>query len=282
VFPAGSIPPPQVHHLLMIVAPDGNLTLYVNDELRIALKIQAKTTRQAGDIVLDSDIVEVDIGIEVPRNCGVCMLFSLGWRKGLFFDFVPLRPTEKPRDYALGPVLAAAWCAVAFQERFTLTEKQWQWILDQRSFLFIGLGSEILRQIITHSEHEWGLERLAPQIIEAAKTLAGQLPELAASAPLFAAHRHAIEIGVKHFIGGDSFSVAHVLYPAVEGILRRHYASRSSELYPKQERLIETAKVAALAGRHAYCLLMIKRFDAFLRRVIFADFNWKAPSSARD
>jgi hypothetical protein len=111
IFPHGSIVPSQVHPFLLIAAPDGNLTVYVN-ELQITLKIQARTTRQAGEIAWSSDIadiVEANIGAEIPSKCGVCILFSVGWPKGLLFDFIPLGPNEKPRDYAIGPVLAAGF-----------------------------------------------------------------------------------------------------------------------------------------------------------------------------
>jgi hypothetical protein len=103
------------------------------------------------------------------------------------------------------------------------------------------------------------------------------LPELAGSSPLIAPQRRPIEIGIKHFTNGDPFSAASVLYPAVEGILRRHYSSNPSARKPTQNQLIENAKLTAHAGRHAYCLLMIDRFDAFLRQVIFADFDWQRP-----
>src|ERR1019366_8155431 len=114
-------------------------------------------------------------------------------------------------------------------------------------FLFIGLSPQLLQQIVIHSEKRWSLDRLKDN-------------------------------GFEHFTRGDPFSAASVLYPAVEGILRRHYGSRNSENYPRQARLIEDAKLTGLAGRHAYCLLLVERFDAYLRQVIFADFDWKNPS----
>ena len=145
-------------------------------------------------------------------------------------------------------------------------------------FLFIGLSPNLLKQIVIHSEKRWSLERLNDEIIACAKSAAGQIVELADGSALFQARSAALKIGLKHFTGGDSFSAASVLYPAVEGILRRHYTSRNSDNYPRQARLIEDAKQTGLAGRHAYCLLLIERFDAYLRQVIFADFDWKNPS----
>ena len=111
-----------------------------------------------------------------------------------------------------------------------------------------------------------------------AKAIAPEIEDLAKGSPLFQPAATALRIGLKHFVAGDAFSGASVLYPAVEGILRRHYASRNSEGYPRQDRLIEDAKRAGQTRRHAYCLLLIERFDAYLRQVIFADFDWKNPS----
>jgi hypothetical protein len=280
VLPAGSMLPSDVHHFLIVAGPDGKLTVYVN-ELEIRSKIQAQHSKQAGEVVWSTDIadiVEVSIGVDIPADHGMCLLFSVGWRKGLYFDFVPLAPERRPRDYPIGPVLGAAWSALMFQERFGLSETQWQWLLEQQMFLFIGLSPHLLQQIVIHSEKRWSLDRLNDEIITCAKSSAGQIAELAKGSALFQSHGAALEIGLKHFTGGDLFSAASVLYPAVEGILRRHYASRNSENYPRHARLIENAKQTGLAGRHAYCLLLIERFDSFLRQVIFADFDWKNPS----
>ena len=272
--------PSDVHHFLIVAAPDGKLTVYVN-ELEIRSRIQARHSKQAGEVVWSTDIadiVEMNIGVDIPTDHGMCLLFSVGWRKGLYFDLAPLAPERQPRDYAIGPVLGAAWSALMFQERFGLSEAQWEWLIEQQMFLFIGLSPQLLQQIVIHSENRWNLDRLNDQIIDCAKSAAGQIADLAEGLELFRPHSAALKIGVRHFTAGDPFSAASVLYPAVEGILRRHYTSRNTQNYPRQARLIEDAKRTGLAGRHAYCLLLIERFDAYLRQVIFADFDWKNPS----
>ena len=280
VLPTGSIQPSGVHHFLIVAGPDGKLTIYVN-ELEIRLKIQSQHSRQAGEPVWltdIADIIEVNIGVDIPTDHGICLLFSVGWRKGLYFDFVPLSPERQARAYPIGPVLGAAWSALMFQERFSLTEDQWQWLIDQKMFLFIGLTPQLLQQIVTHAEKKWALGRLNDQVTACAKAIAPEVEDLAKGSPLFQPAAAALKIGLRHFVDGDAFSGASVLYPAVEGILRRHYASRNSVDYPKQARLIEVAKRAGQTGRHSYCLLLIERFDAYLREVIFADFDWKNPA----
>ena len=90
VLPADSMLPSAVHHFLIVAAPDGKLTVYVN-ELEIRSRIQAQHSKQAGEVVWSTDIadiVEVNIGVDIPTDQGMCLLFSVGWRKGLYFDFV--------------------------------------------------------------------------------------------------------------------------------------------------------------------------------------------------
>jgi hypothetical protein len=165
-----------------------------------------------------------------------------------------------------------------FQERFSLTEDQWQWLIDQKMFLFIGLTPQLLQQIVTHAEKKWALDRLSDQVTACAKVIAPEIEDLAEGSPLFQPAAAALKIGLRHFVAGEAFSAASVLYPAVEGMLRRHYASRNSVNYPRQARLIEDAKQAGQTGRHSYCLLLIERFDGYLRQIIFADFDWKNPT----
>jgi hypothetical protein len=86
VCPGVSIVPSSVDHFLIIAAPDGKMNVYVN-ELRICLKAQLQTTVQAGEPVLlpdIADIVSVDIGLDIPGDCGVCLFFSAGWRNSLW------------------------------------------------------------------------------------------------------------------------------------------------------------------------------------------------------
>jgi len=280
VLPGGSVQPSCVDHFLIVAGPDGKLTIYVN-ELEIRLKIQARKSRQAGEAVWSTDIadiVEVNIGVDIPTDHGMCLLFSVGWRKGFYFDFVPLSRERQPRDYPIGPVLGAAWSALMFQERFSLTEDQWQWLIDQEMFLFIGLTPQLMQKIVTHAEKKWAMDRLNNQITACAKAIAPEIEDLAKGSPLFQPAVAALKIGLRHFVSGDAFSGASVLYPAVECVLRLHYASRNSASYPRQTRLIDEAKRAGQTGRHSYCLLLIDRFDAYLRQVIFADFDWKNPT----
>lgn len=101
--------PSQVDHLLVVIAPDAKATVYVN-ELTFTAKMQVTRGFQPGDPVMSddiADITEMDVGVEIPHDCGIIFLFSWRWRKGFFFDLRPVGPKPSPRDYNLASIFAA-------------------------------------------------------------------------------------------------------------------------------------------------------------------------------
>lgn len=46
--------------------------------------------KEKDELVIMDDIVDItsaELGVEVPPDAGVVIVFSWGWRKGLFYDF---------------------------------------------------------------------------------------------------------------------------------------------------------------------------------------------------
>ena len=98
-----------IDHIVVLIRPDLSATAYVN-ELTTTAQVRSAGAVTAGDPVFASDILDiisVDLGIEVPDDCAVIVVRSLGWRKALFFDFGPLLPDVGPRKLDLKAILAA-------------------------------------------------------------------------------------------------------------------------------------------------------------------------------
>jgi hypothetical protein len=173
----------QIDHFLAVIAPDSKATVYVN-ELALTAKTQVKAKKdgvQAGDpVMIDdiADIVEIDLGVDVPPDAGIAYMFSWGWRKALFFDFQPLGPTPVRRGYSLPTVLAGCRCRLVFSERFSLDDAQWERLIDQRWFPFVGLKHATVTEMILHCQQGWDLLRLQPRFVQECKELA---PEFADS-----------------------------------------------------------------------------------------------------
>lgn len=270
----------QIDHFLAIIAPDGKATVYVN-ELTFTATTQVTRGLQAGEaLMLDdiADVTEIDLGVEIPPDSGIVFMFSWRWRKALFFDLRPLGPTSVLRDYSLAAMLAACHCRVVFPEKFSLTDAQWDRLIDQRWFPFAGLKNGTVNEIILHCQQGWDLARLQPRLVEECRQLAPEFAESCKTADIFKPHAQFMEAAARHLIAGEWLSAASLLYPRIEGVLRTYYLAGSSAHRPTQERFLAAALNGAMVGRHGYCLLLLDRFDQYLKKVIFPPFDPAYPT----
>lgn len=100
--------PSQINHILVVIRGDLSGEAYVND-LRQVANVKLARAVKAGDLVRDgdvSDIVDVDLGVVVPDDCGVVYVMSHLWKRAVYFDFFPLHAIPQPRIGPLGQVAA--------------------------------------------------------------------------------------------------------------------------------------------------------------------------------
>jgi len=271
--------PSQVDHLLAFISKNKKATVFVN-HLSITASIQARGPLAAGDPVMTNhimDILGIDLGIQVPPDCGLAFVFSVGWRRGFLFDFTPLQPDGDARTYGLSRALASCYARVTFQQRFSLSDLEWDRLMGQQWFLFVGLSEGLLRDIISHVRENWDVDRLLPRMSEEAQVLASSLVERCDQLDAFVPHSRVLALAFKHFKQGDYVSAAHLLYPRLEGVLRSHYSAAVRSEKPNQASLIDAAVKTVTVSRHPETLFLPSRFQEYLRRVMFADFDWRAP-----
>jgi Domain of unknown function (DUF4263) len=108
----GKIPglplPSLIDHLLVVIRPNLECTAYIN-ELKILATVKTTRAVQAGSQVYVgdiSDVTSVELGVELPPDCGVVFVRSSGWKRSLFFDFGPVLPEIGPRKYPIEQALA--------------------------------------------------------------------------------------------------------------------------------------------------------------------------------
>ena len=124
----------QVDHLLALCRRDGTATVYLNElEFRASVRWRGARSIEAGEPVTENDFVDVErleLGVQVPKNVGALFVFSVGWRKGLFYDFGPVGgPSPRPREEDISVVLGRCFCHVLFQERFRISDSEWDKLL---------------------------------------------------------------------------------------------------------------------------------------------------------
>ena len=265
------VAPSSVDHLLAIHWKDGKTAVYVNElEIQGAVRA-ARPVRKWQGITRDdiADIVRLDPGVDIPEDAGFTFVFSVGWRKGLFFDYGPILPNREPRPYELGSALAQAYAHVLFQELFSITEDEWNYFLQGKWFPFVGLNSRTIDSMLSYARSGCDLDEKLDDIVAEVKNDAPRMLDSWRNNPFFHKHTDILEKAVERYVNDDHMSCTALLVPRIEGIMRSHHTSTNGQ--PTQKNLPASAVSANVVNEK--CLLLPRRFEQYLREVYFADFN---------
>ena len=268
-----SVTPSQVDSLLAVVRLDGTATVYVN-EVPLTASVRICRSFEKGEAVTKNDVVDVErleLGVSIPDDCGVMFLFSVGWRKGLFYDFGPVGRDRMPRKYDCGSVLGQAYCHVLFQERFGISNSTWDALFQAKWFPFAGLRHETITRLVTHVQCGWDPSEITEMVATEVRSGLSNMLDSWRKHASFASHVQILERAVERFQVGDNISCTSLLYPRIEGILRTHHNCLGITQKPTADNLTKTA-VAAKAHNEK-CLLLPDRFARYLKEVYFASFN---------
>ena len=270
------VPPPMIDHILAISWRSGRTTVYINEldiqgAVRVARPVEAGQGMTKDDI---ADIVHLDLGVDIPEDAGFIFVFSAGWRKGLFFDYGPIGPNKEPRLYDVGSVLAQAYAHVLFQELFSITESEWECLLESKWFPFAGLSKVTIDGLISYARSGWDLDEKLGSIVGEVKARASQMLDSWRNNPIFSTHIEVLEQAVERYLNDDPISCTGLLFPRIEGIMRSYHATLGVTDRPNQENLPTSAVSANIHNDR--CLLLPRRFEEYLREVYFAGFDPEA------
>jgi hypothetical protein len=235
-----AIRPSQVDNMLAICRRDGKANVYVNEVVQHAL-VHASRPIAAGTPVTKNDIVEIDrleFDVEVPSDAGLVFVFSVGWRKGLFYDFGPIGgPTPQPRQYDLAAVLGQAYCHVLFQERFSISDAEWNALFAAKWFPFAGLRHDSIGALISHVRCGCDPDEKLADFAAEIKDRVPQMVEGWGNHSSFAPHIEILQRAAEHFQSDDFVSCTAILFPRIEGILRTHHTSLRIATWPSPKHL---------------------------------------------
>lgn len=267
--------PSQVDHLVAVVRRDRTATVYVN-ELSIILTTMMGRSIKKGEGVWKSDIADIAAmefdGVSVPDDAGVIVVFSAGWRKGLYYDLSPLHPTENiRRGGRLSSVLGQCYAQVLFQERFSILETEWAALFKAKWFPFAGLRNDSIDKLLGHVRAGWNPDDLTAKIAEEVKERLPDFLEGWRNHPAFTTHIKTLEKVADHFRNGDHFSASALLFPRIEGLMRSNHSAIGSTVKPSQKNLPVTAVQARSGSPNS--LLLPEKFEQYLRDVYFAEFH---------
>ena len=271
------VPASTIDHLLAITFKGGETTVYVN-ELDIQVSTKVARPVKAGQVVTRDDIadlVHVDLGVDIPEDAGFIFVFSVGWRKGLLFDYGPILPNQEPRLCDIGSVLAQSYAHVLFQELFSITESEWEYLSQGKWFPFTGLRKDTIDRLISYARAGWDLDEKLDDIVTEVKSRAPDMLNSWQKSPVFSTHIEILERAVERYLSDDPMSCTGLLFPRIEGIMRSNHADMGSTEQPSEGNLSTSAVSANI--RTEKCLLLPHRFEKYLREVYFANFDPRAP-----
>lgn len=282
--PSARVAESQIDHLVALFHLGGRVEVWIN-EPGFRAKAKVKRDVSAGEAVMRDDIADVaqlePMGITFPRDAGYVVLFSVGWRKGLAFDFAPLIPAEQfapggpPTLGDVPTLLGGLYTYLLFRNRFIMTEDEWARFFTERWFPFVGLPAALIDEMTQRARDGWPLDEMLPKVVEAVRAGLPGLRALIAAAPLFERHRRILGDALNAFNRREYQLAAAAIYPLVEGVLREHHAIQGKGA-PKPEALATTATTQASIPAHS--LLLPFRFKSYLTDVFFGFEDFSDPT----
>lgn len=275
--------PHMVNSLLVLIRGDKTATVYLNEVIPI-MRARIKGGCKKGDPISADQILDVGKitfeGIEIPADVGVVYVFSAGWRRGFFYDFVPLRDDiGQIHEYDVEELIGSLYSYLFFQQRFNISEINWNTFFQQRWFPFAHLNESILRRMILHAKNNWNIDELLPKIVDNVKQLLKKNNPIDKSSPYFAEHANLLDRAIERYLADDHISCASILYPRIEGLMRTFHRTKKHTSEPKAKNLTKVAIEHHQDKRASHSLLLPGRFNNYLNDVYFAQFT---PETAPD
>lgn len=269
------VTPSSVNHLLAVIHQNLRTVVYAN-ECPVMAKIRAARAIQAGEVVHEDDIVDIDSltfnGAEVPEDAAVVCVLSAGWRKGLFFDLTPLGPDHPARDYDLDRVLGSYFAYLLNQQVFKLNEAEWGLLFQQGWFPFVSLPKSVVRQLLAAVRSGRSADGHLKSVVEALHRMGPEMRKRWSEATVLRPHLRLLEHALDEFIKGDYISATSILYPRIEGILRSMHPAAGSSSSLRPPGLADAAVSPWIGTVHGYSWLLPDLFKRYLENVYFAGF----------
>lgn len=268
----------EIDHLVAVIRPDRTATVYVN-ELPIKASVRATRAIRPNEDVTENDIGDiqsVDFGIEFPKTAGTLVIMSAKWRKGLFFDFAPLNG-QGDRPYDIVELLSGYFAYLYNQAVYSLTEDDWQVLIQQLWFPFVGLPKQLMRNVVQGARRGADLDTFVPQISQVVREKLIAWLDAWSLNSRFDKHIELFRHAAHRFTEGDYISATAILYPRIEGLLRDIRLAESPNSGMSQSALAETISVVS-KSLPSFSWLLPDNFQRYLKDAYFAGFDPGKPA----
>lgn len=275
--------PSMVHYMLAIIRKDKSAMVYLN-EGNIVGHVRVKGGVKKGELISAGRVLDVGKitfqDIEIPSDTGIVFVFSVGWRKGFFYDLAPLHGEDtKPREYDIEETIGSLFSYLLFQERFKIADETWKKMFVQKWFPFAYLDNALIKDMINYSKEGWEIDSLLPKISDNVKHLLESSNPIRKSIPYYSEHADIFEIAFQRYLENDHISCASILYPRIEGLMRSFHRESGYTSKPSTRALTRVVIEHHEKKRISHSLLLPEKFHHYLDEIYFAHFT---PGSSPD
>lgn len=272
--PSAQIKASIIDHLLILIQRNGECIVYVNELITI-FKTHARRALKVGETVFECDMIDIEElryeGIEVSSDVGVFVVFSKGWRKGLYYDLGPLQEKPIMREYNFWECLGNFYNYLWFQDLFKISDDEYEKLFNNMWFPFLSLSKEKVCELIEYARNGWNPDDLLHGILkEVNEFLPGAL-ERWQTHSLMSAHIQLLERATERFLEKDFMRCSSILYPRIEGILRA-MATQTGISYT-QGGLSGAAMMILGKSPNSYSRILPSKFQHYLQKVYFKKFD---------
>ena len=258
---------------LLVVISGEEADVFIN-AFDFELKAVSRRSAKAGEKIYRKDIGGIGAirlpGIDIPQSAAVIFYFSIGWRRGLFFNLMPLQG-EKLGDIerTLGERYDRLW----FSDLYAIPNDNWPAIFETGWFPFMKLigGTfenmpDFLRRGILPAWEDSVLKEFDEARIR-------QLVDGWRDIEAFKEHIPFAETAAARYGAGDYMSAISIIWPRIEGALRHLYLG--SEEKPGQKKLLANVREIMEKKAAAPNSYLPGLFEAYLLQFYFRDFSLK-------
>lgn len=272
--------PVEAEQIFILFHNNGQIETWIN-ETRFHVSTRIRRDVNIGELAKLGDISDIEnvrlVGIDIPEKCGFASFIALHGNRCLVFD---LRPALDEWDgSAWDPValLAASFTYLLFRQQLSLTEAEWQVMVEQGWFPFVCLDVETVGAMIRAMREAKPIDDCLPRITENVRSLLPEIGRYFSSHAVFERHRAVIVQALAAYERRDYALANTALLVRTEGLLRDYYARGETKKKPEQKLYLNA--IAQRSTRNPLSLLRPQRFADYLESVIFAYEDFRNPTT---
>lgn len=272
--------PSQVDHFLAIVRKDRTATVYCN-ELNMVALVRAKGRIEKGGAVTKDNLADVariefrdNEGkiIDVPSDCGLALVFSVGWRKGVYYDYSVFPKDAPDRTDDLSALFGQFYARLLFQEIYSITEDQWQRMTEWGWFPFIWMSTSDRTKLIDWATQTRDPRPVLEEICNNFRKVIADRVESWRTNTLLSDHMEFIESAKQNYLAENYIGTIQVLFPRIEGVMRKLFALEKPNEKATQDKMVSNL----VTNQFVHSVLLPNRFHQYVLEFFFRNFDEQA------